>query len=458
MSKIFKITLASMFVAAFALTTSVHASAPAANFTVDQTIGSKGENVRALQVFLNACPDTALAVPAGAAGSMGYESSTFGPATKMAVMAFQAKTGVNQTGYFGPMSRAKAAMGNDCGTTTTTTTTTTTATTTAGLPAGCTSTSGFSSTTGASCAVATTTLPAGCTSTTGFSTTTGASCAAVVTTLPAGCTSTAGFSSTTGASCSGASTVNNGPLMGTAGEISDVNKLSQYSNEEVGEGEKDVKVMGFEVEASNDGDIELKSVKVSAIITNATGSTRMDDYADEVTVWMGSTKVGSAMVSEFTKNSTGNYSKTVALSNAVVRADKIEKLYVAFTAPSGFDSGDIDSESFTLGLDNVRFIDGSGVVTTESTVGDLPMTTTVSFVSFSTSADTVMKISTDSSNPVAKIVEVDSTDNTDNVVLLKGKIKLEGKSDVTIDTFPITLISTGDSISALTGNVTFDAW
>jgi peptidoglycan hydrolase-like protein with peptidoglycan-binding domain len=89
MSKIFKFTLASMFVAAFVVST---ASASTATFSTNMTVGSKGAEVKALQVFLNSCTDTALAVPAGSAGSTGYESMTFGPATKAAVMSWQSKT------------------------------------------------------------------------------------------------------------------------------------------------------------------------------------------------------------------------------------------------------------------------------------------------------------------------------------------------------------------------------
>ena len=62
-----------------------------------------------------------------------------------------------------------------------------------------------------------TTLPAGCTSTSGFSPTTGANCSTGVTTttrtLPAGCVSATGYSSLTGQPCSASTTpVGTGPL------------------------------------------------------------------------------------------------------------------------------------------------------------------------------------------------------------------------------------------------------
>ena len=75
---------------------------------------------------------------------------------------------------------------------------------TVSYPAGCTSTSGFSTTTGQACS-GISNLPPGCTSTSGFSVTTGASCSGAGVTYPAGCTSSYGFSTTTGKPCSGTS-------------------------------------------------------------------------------------------------------------------------------------------------------------------------------------------------------------------------------------------------------------
>ena len=90
----------------------------------------------------NMCADTQVA--ASGVGSMGMETSTFGPATKAAVMKFQAKHGITPVaGLFGPLTHAKMNAGG-CGTTVSTT-----------LPAGCTSTVGFSPITGASCATGT---------------------------------------------------------------------------------------------------------------------------------------------------------------------------------------------------------------------------------------------------------------------------------------------------------------
>jgi hypothetical protein len=74
------------------------------------------------------------------------------------------------------------------------------------LPAGCTSSFGYSSSTGASCNGAAT-YPTGCTSTTGYNTLTGQPCNGAALTInggaayPAGCSSNSGYSVTTGQPC-----------------------------------------------------------------------------------------------------------------------------------------------------------------------------------------------------------------------------------------------------------------
>ena len=93
------------------------------SFTKDLTVGSKGDEVKMLQQMLNKSADTQVA--ASGAGSPGMETSTFGPATKAAVIKYQKKNGINATGYVGPKTRA-SLNGSTGGSTSTTGGTTTT--------------------------------------------------------------------------------------------------------------------------------------------------------------------------------------------------------------------------------------------------------------------------------------------------------------------------------------------
>lgn len=254
----------------------------------------------------------------------------------------------------------------------------------------------------------------------------------------------ANCSTTTTTTTTGSTTLN-----GDFGSISDVNELSQYNNEEVGEGEDDVTVVGFEVEADNDGDIMIQSVKVSFDSAGNSGSDNLDDYVSDVTVWFKGKKVGSADVDEFSENS-NVFTKTIALDNtAIVRADDTEKFMIAVSASNTFDSSDISGDSWTVDVESLRFVDGSGVVTTESGYDLDGMDVSVDFVSYSASADTELKISTDSDSPDADVVVVDDSSSTDDVVLLKGKLKLEGTSDIVIDEFPVSFSPVGANINVM---------
>lgn len=357
-------------------------------------MGMTSSQVLSLQQTLNA---GGFLISTTGAGSPGMESMYFGAKTKAAVMAFQAAKGLGHDGVVGAQTGAALAA-----------------------------------------------MTGG--------TTTGGS-------YPTGCTSTSGFSPVTGQACSGSTTggsTGSTTLAGTDGTISDVQKISAYDNEEVGESESNVKVLGFDVQASNDGDIALKSIRLTIDTSGNSGSTHLEDYADTVKVWQGSTQVGSASVSSFNEDS-DIYTKTISLSNSIVKADKTEKFYVSVDAVNNLDSGDIGGDAINVNLDSIRYEDGSGVVSTEDSVGDLPATVNadINFVSFGTAADTELKISKDSDSPVAGIVIADNSSETKDVVLLKGRIKLDGKSDATIDQFPVTFtVAGGDVLSDIASTLT----
>lgn len=245
-----------------------------------------------------------------------------------------------------------------------------------------------------------------------------------------------------------------GNLEGDFGTINDVSELSQYNDEEVGEGEEDVIVLGFEVEADNDGDIMINSAKVSFVGTGNSGSTHLDDYIESVSVWMGDEMVGEADVEDFSEDN-DIYTKTIALDDSIVRGDDTERFYVAVNAVNNLDSGDISTENWIVDVDNVRFEDGSGVVTTEDGFDLGEMDVPMDFVTFSQSADTELKIHSDTDSPEAGIVMIDDEDETDDVVLLKGSLELEGDSDATIDELPVTFTVTGATdVDNVTGSVT----
>ena len=116
-------------IAALQGTGTATASGACFTFTQDEWQGQSGGQVMWVQEFLNGHGFT---VAASGAGSPGNETSYFGALSKAAVMKFQSSEGITPvSGYWGPLSRAKANA--ICAGSTTTTTTTTTGTTGAGI-------------------------------------------------------------------------------------------------------------------------------------------------------------------------------------------------------------------------------------------------------------------------------------------------------------------------------------
>jgi hypothetical protein len=78
------------------------------SFTLSRNLylGIVGTDVKQLQQYLNTHGFT---VSTSGAGSLGYETNYFGPATLRAVKLYQQSKGIIQTGYVGPLTRASLA-------------------------------------------------------------------------------------------------------------------------------------------------------------------------------------------------------------------------------------------------------------------------------------------------------------------------------------------------------------
>ncbi len=239
------------------------------------------------------------------------------------------------------------------------------------------------------------------------------------------------------------STPSNGSLEGGAGDIT-VDDSSKYSSEEVGEDEEDVAVLAFTVEADDESDVMINSIKVEMTEDGSTSSNDLTDYAETVSVWFDGDKVGEADADEFNEAS-DVYTKSISLDGVIVRAGEEEEITVAVTALPNLDSGDYDSDAWHADVLNVRFEDADGVVTTEDTDGD-SLEQDFDFTDFATAADVELKLTEASDNPESTVIEADDTTSTDDVTLLKAKLKAEG-SDVDLKemTVDITPAGTGDA-------------
>ena len=233
-------------------------------------------------------------------------------------------------------------------------------------------------------------------------------------------------------------------LTGGAGSVDTYEILSSLNNEDVGEGEEDSKVQGFEVDVDAGSDLAFTSMKVAFENSDAGSSEDLDDYASEVSIWLGSTEVGRASTDAFASNDgdgdgRDEWTKTIALSNAVVKADTKGKFYVAVTALENIDTADSATDSWDVDVDPIRFTDATGAIISEN-----PGIAAVefNFADFATAADAEMKVALAGDNLDSYVKEVDTVNDTDGVQLLKFTIEAKN-TDIHINDLPVFLTVTG---------------
>jgi len=249
---------------------------------------------------------------------------------------------------------------------------------------------------------------------------------------------------TTGGTTGGSTTLNGG-----AGNIDDADFISSINNEDVGEDENDVEVLGLEIEADDGSDIELVAVTIDFDYNGSAGSDDFDDYAEEVTVWFDGNKVATVDADEFEDDN--DYSRTVTLDRgAIIREGDTEDLVVAVTAQSNIDSTDLNgaNNDWDVSVESVRFRDGSGAVITESNQGDISSTQerAFEFVTFASATNLELKISGgDDDINDSQLLQVEDNDQSDNVKIFSFMVEVEGNSDMTLDDLVATSTMTGTS-------------
>ncbi len=395
--------LVGTFIAAAFMVVGLSQASADCSITTTLKVGSSGTEVQCLQTKVGATADGA-----------------FGPMTKAAVMAYQANHALSADGVVGPMTRAVLNA------------------TVVGGPVQGACPAGYVAITPAA------PLFAACVASTPAQ---GSCPAGYVAITPA---------APTFASCKATTDTTPvvGVLVGGAGDIT-ITNTSTDVEDQVTEGAADTKILGFKVEADG-SDVSLSNLKVSLKNLDSGSSTRLDRYTSEVSVWMGSTKVGSAMVSDFSKDGIV-YSKNIALTNAIVREGTSNKatFYITVKAVSSIDSIDMDSDNWAILVDSVRFQDATGIVLTTGSSNDVGSLTTgaFDFESLTSSGDVKVTVTKGTSSPTAANIKVSDTSSTKDVLMLEFKVKATG-SDVTFDTLNfLALEGTASSMSNVVGEL-----
>lgn len=231
--------------------------------------------------------------------------------------------------------------------------------------------------------------------------------------------------------------VGNCDLNGNAGDIT-VSPTSTYSSEEVGEGQEDVPVMAFEIDADDSSDVSISSVKVELVHTG-NGSKRLDKYADEISIWMGNEKIGESSVSSFTRNG-DIYTKSVSLDCAKISSGDTEELSVAISALNTIDSANL-AENWDVDVTNVRFKDADGVFSTEDT-DNVALEQIFTFEDFATAANVELRVDLnddDASINESHIIDVDDNSTTKDQAILSFTLEARGDSDINVDKIPVNI-------------------
>jgi hypothetical protein len=242
---------------------------------------------------------------------------------------------------------------------------------------------------------------------------------------------------------------NNDDLEGGAGDIN-VTERSSGIEDEVLEGESDVEILGFEVEADG-SDVRITSVRVELEHTGS-GNDRLDRYVDEVCVFMGSQSVGCEDADEFSESS-DVYSENLAV-NAVVRDGDTERFYVAVSAVNNIDSDDI-GEDWVVGVGTIRFEDATGAIITDATGDGVsggdngPLSETITFEDLSSAGDVELNVREDDEDVNdPRTVSVDDSSDTNDVEILSFTLEAEG-SDMTVDNLSIEIDSSGAGVTEI---------
>ena len=251
-----------------------------------------------------------------------------------------------------------------------------------------------------------------------------------------------------GDSGSGSGSTGSGALEGGAGSIADADFMSKLTNEEVGEDEKDVEVAGLELEADDGSDIELTAVNLN--FDQVSAGSDFDKYAEDVSVWLDGEELARVDADEFKDDD--NFNKTISLgTGGIIRAGDTGELVVAVSGISNLDSSDA-TDTWNVSFPNVRFRDAQGATVTDNSTGDIGETdddTTTesdevefSFESFAAASDTELKVSeADDDINDGRTIEVDDTNDTDNVAILSFYVEVEGTSDLFIDDLSVDFTS-----------------
>jgi peptidoglycan hydrolase-like protein with peptidoglycan-binding domain len=234
-------------------------------------------------------------------------------------------------------------------------------------------------------------------------------------------------------------TTDTSSLQGGEGSLDINGNVSADVESEVDEGDSDVQVLGFEVEAQ-DSDVMIERVDVEFTVGSG-GSSKLDDYIDGATLWMGSKKLASMDVSKADEDDNDVYSFRFAGLKGIVKEDDQAELYVSVDAVSNVDSSDTNVDiSVDVPADGIRAVDAAGISETYAIAGEI--TAETFNIVEPTAGD--LNITEADNSPEATIVSVDDENDTNDVTILSFDLEAD-EQDILITDLPVGLVTSEDA-------------
>lgn len=238
------------------------------------------------------------------------------------------------------------------------------------------------------------------------------------------------------------------------GDLTDFDAMSEFSNEEVGEGEDDVEVFGFDFEA-NDADQMVSRIEIEfELHSGAAGSDRLSDYVKEVALMIDGEEVAREDVDEASEDSDVYTFRFTSLDYVVAEDEEVE-VTVAVSANNSIDSADFGAKGtwdVTLPVDGVLAYSPNGL---DDRYPSTAIAEEFSFESFATAADIEVKFSEGDDNPEGMVVDVDDQDDTDNVLMLVADMEVEG-SDVELKDLDVVVTTTTADVYLVANRLTLE--
>lgn len=247
-------------------------------------------------------------------------------------------------------------------------------------------------------------------------------------------------------------TTSTSKLEGGDGDVQSITKTTSGTETTLGEG-KTEDVLGFDLEADDNSDLDVTSVRVK-IGAGALGSTRLTRYLDEVAITLDGDVVGSADASDFSRSGATS-TATISLKDAVVGAGDESRFYVTLTAKDNIDTDDQDN-TLTVMVDRVRVADATGAVLTESPAG---ISEDVDFEDSTDNDELKLQSSTD--DPEARTIAVEENSTSDEEVVFAFKLKTgSDSSEIDVLTIPVVFSfdNTASGATTTSEKIISDMW